>query len=185
MEKKLKLSSEDRNMTIQFANNILPLAFEDVAKAMKQNKNVLIQKRYMGADASIGMMTICIDENRDFIVDVFVSSNRTHGKSYQLQAIKTGEVIEATIRNSQNVEAGTMELEGELIQAMTDFVNLIEDDDWSPAERIEDERTVSNMLMLMEAERKQRLIDQYLESGEFEKIVDLQKGAEPIGYLFH
>jgi len=184
MGKKLELSTEDRNMTIQFANNILPLAFEDVAQVIKSNKRALIQKRYMGADASTGMMTILIEKNRNFIVDVFVSSNRIHGKSYHLQAVKTGMVIEATIRNSRMVEEGSMALEGELIQALAEFLNLIEDDEVDSAQQIADERAVENMLMQIQEERKRVLIDQYLESGEFEKIIALQNGVEATGHLF-
>lgn len=183
MKKRLELSVKDREMTIGFANNILPLAFEDVAKAIESKKRALIQKRHMGADASTGMMTILIEKNRNFIVDVFVSSNRIHGKSYHLQAIKTGVVIEATIRNSRYVEEGSMALEGELIQALAEFLNLIEDDEVNSAQQIADERAVEKMLMQIQEERNRELIDLYLESGEFEKIVDLQNGAEMSGHL--
>lgn len=183
MEKKLELSTADRNMTIQFTNNILPLAFEDVSKAIKSHKRAMIQKRYMGADASTGMMSILFQKNHDFTVDVFVSSNRIHGKSYHLQVIKTGDVIEATIRNSRRVEEGTMELEGELIQALAELMNLMDDEEVDTAQQFADERAVESMLMQLQEERKRVLSDRYLELGEFDKIIALQNGAEPTGHL--
>lgn len=184
MKKKLELSAEDREMTIGFANNILPLAFEDVAQAIESNKRAMIQKRYMGEDASTGMMTVLIEQDRNFILDVFVSSNRTHGKSYHLQAIKTGVVMEATIRNSRTVEDGSMELEGELIHALAEFMTLVAEDETDASQSLADEQAVEQLVSQLQEERKRQLIDQYLESGEFEKIVALQNGAELTGHLF-
>lgn len=187
MEKKLELSAEHREMTIGFVNNILPLAFGDVAQAVESKERTLIQKRFMGTDASMGMMTLLVEDDQSFILDFFVSSNRIHGMSVHVQVVKNGVLIESTIRNNRIVEelvAPWMELEHETIPSLVELMSYFEEVQPTVHQQQADSVAVENLLVQMQEERKRELIDHYLETGEFEKIVALQNGAGADGHLY-
>lgn len=173
MRQEQLLSAEDQCVLVGFANKVLPLAFDGVRLAIDAERRAIIQKRSTGGDGSeglIGMVNIRVESTTDFTVDVFVTSNLTHGKVFQLKAWKNKWDVRVYLINVEN--SSWMSVEPELIQGLVSLLALFEKD-YSPCVKVEKE--VAYFIEQMMVKQKQDLIDHYLETGAFDKIIELQK----------
>lgn len=172
MEMEHVVSAEDRNMIIGFANNILPLAFEEVQQGILKNKNAVIQKAYMGEDGSTGMVNIRVKANKNFTLDIFVSNNHVHGKSFHLQSWKEGQTICSFL--SDLSESGFRSMDGDTIEQFVAFLGFFQDTVQEGKYKAEADR----LLEQVAKKHREELIDRYLASGEFEKIRELQNAEK-------
>lgn len=170
MKQEQILSSENQDVLIGFANKVLPLAFNEVQQAIDKNKRVIIQKSGVGVEGLVGMMNIRVNPGNCFTVDIFMTSNMEHGKTFRLTAWKSGMEVRAYLKDVNSPELVVVEPES--IQGLVKFLLYFEDTS-EPSEL--DKREAENFLEHMTEKHEQDLIDRYLETGEFDKIMELQK----------
>jgi hypothetical protein len=170
MKQEQVLSSENQDVLIGFANKVLPLAFNEVQQAIDKKKRAIIQKSGVGVEGLVGMMNIRVNPGNCFTVDIFMTSNMEHGKTFRLTAWKSGMEVQAYLKDVNSPDLVVVEPES--IQELVKFLLYFEDTS-EPSEV--DKWEAEYFLEHMTEKHEQDLIDRYLETGEFDKIIELQK----------